>query len=127
MAKSLRPTDGELAILRVLWEGGAGTVREVQTRLGGEAGYTTVLKLLQIMTEKGLVIRNETNRTHIYSPAHPAAQTQRQLVKDLVERAFGGSSANLVLQALAAKRATPEELAEIRRLLDEHEQKEDRP
>jgi BlaI family penicillinase repressor len=125
MAKAPRPTDGELAILRVLWDHGPATVRQIHERLGRDTAYTTVLKLLQIMTEKSLVLRNEATRTHVYAAAQPAVQTQRQMVKDLADRAFAGSSANLVLQALAAKRATPEELAEIRRLLDEHEQKGD--
>ena len=113
-----KPTDAELGILNVLWERGPSTVRQVAEALGREAGYTTVLKLLQIMTEKGLVTRNETSRTHVYAAASSEDQTQRQLVSDLLERAFGGSAAKLVLQALAANRATPEELAEIRKLLD---------
>jgi predicted transcriptional regulator len=113
-----KPTDAELAILRVLWERGPSTVRQVAEALGREAGYTTVLKLLQIMTEKRLVVRDEAARTHIYAAAYSEDQTQRQLVSDLLERAFGGSAGKLVLQALAASRATPEELAEIRKLLD---------
>jgi predicted transcriptional regulator len=113
-----KPTDAELGILNVLWERGPSTVRQVAEVLGREAGYTTVLKLLQIMTEKGLVTRDETARTHIYAAAYSEDQTQKQLVSDLLERAFGGSAAKLVLQALAANRATPEELAEIRKLLD---------
>ena len=88
-------------------------------------GYTTVLKVLQIMTEKGLVERDERARTHVYRAKLSAAETQRQLVGDLVDRAFGGSAAALVMQALAARRATPEELAEIRRLLDERKEKPD--
>ena len=83
-----------------------------------EGGYTTVLKLLQIMTEKALVTRDETDRTHVYSAAHTEDQTQRQLVMDLVDRAFEGSAAKLVLQALASKKSTPEELDEIRTLLN---------
>jgi predicted transcriptional regulator len=83
-----------------------------------EAGYTTVLKLLQIMTEKGLVTRDESARTHIYAAAYSEDQTQRQLVMDLVERAFDGSAAKLALQALASKKSTPEELDEIRKLLN---------
>jgi predicted transcriptional regulator len=114
-----KPTDAELAILRVLWTHGPSTVRQVADALGNETGYTTVLKLLQIMTEKGLVRRDERTRTHVYHAAHTEDQTQRQLVADLLERAFGGSAAKLVLQALAARRASPEELAEIRRLLDQ--------
>jgi predicted transcriptional regulator len=113
-----KPTDGELAILRVLWARGPSTVRQVAEALGRDTGYTTALKLLQIMTEKRLVVRDETQRTHVYAAAYTEDQTQRQLVSDLLERAFGGSAAKLVLQALAAKKASPEELAEIRKLLD---------
>ena len=113
-----KPTDAELAILRVLWARGPSTVRQVAEVLGRETGYTTVLKLLQIMTEKGLVRRDESQRTHVYEAACSQDHTERQLVTDLMDRVFGGSAAKLVLQALAATRASPEELAEIRRLLD---------
>jgi BlaI family transcriptional regulator, penicillinase repressor len=113
-----KPTDAELAILRVLWSRGPSTVRQVAAAMDREAGYTTMLKLLQIMTEKGLVTRDESARTHVYAAAYTEDQTQRQLVMDLVERAFDGSSAKLVLQALASKKATPEELDEIRKLLN---------
>ena len=115
-----RPTDAELAILRVLWERGPSTVRQVHEVLSRErpAAYTTSLKLLQIMTEKGLVRRDDTDRTHVYHPRLSEEQTQRQLVRDLLERAFGGSSSKLVMQALNAKRATPEELGEIRKLIE---------
>ena len=123
MPETPRPTDAELAILRVLWDRGPSTVREVHDVLGSETGYTTVLKLMQIMTEKGLVTRDDETRSHIYSAALPAQTTQRQLLKDLVDKAFAGSAAQLVLQALSTKRASPEELAEIRKLLDEHEKK----
>ena len=118
-----RPTEAELAILRVLWERGESTVRDVQEALHHTrgTGYTTALKLLQIMTEKGLVRRNDSARTHVYEAAVPEDQTQRQLVGDLLERAFGGSAQQLVVQALSAKKASREELAEIRRLLDELE------
>jgi predicted transcriptional regulator len=118
-----RPTASELEILRVLWSDGPSTVREVHDRLNRTKpmGYTTVLKLMQIMAEKGLVARNEDQRAHVYEAACRQQDTQRQLVGDLVERAFGGSATELVMQALAAKRATPEELAEIRRILDEFE------
>jgi predicted transcriptional regulator len=115
-----RPTDAELGILRVLWDRGPSTVRQVAEALGRESGYTTVLKLLQIMTDKGLVRRDEAQRTHVYQAAYTQDQTQRQLVSDLLNRAFDGSSAKLVLQALAARKASPEELAEIRKLLDRH-------
>jgi predicted transcriptional regulator len=116
-----KPTDGELAILRVLWERGASTVREVHDALHDTraAGYTTILKLLQIMTEKGLVTRDETARSHVYSPRWSEVVTQRQLVTDLMERAFGGSAAQLVMQALAAVPASSDEMQAIRRLLDE--------
>ncbi|AKQ69896.1 Transcriptional repressor, BlaI/MecI family [Myxococcus hansupus] len=117
-----RPTDGELAILRVLWERGDSTVREVHealTRNDPEGtGYTTVLKLMQIMTEKGLVERDESQRAHVYRAHATEQRTQRQLVTDLVDRAFGGSPARLAMQALSSKRTRPEELAELRRLLD---------
>jgi len=113
-----KPTDAELAILRVLWSRGPSTVRQVAAAMDREAGYTTVLKLLQIMAEKGLVTRDESARTHIYQAAFTEDQTQQQLVTDLVERAFDGSAAKLVLQALASKKATPEELDEIRTLLN---------
>jgi predicted transcriptional regulator len=113
-----KPTDAELAILRVLWSHGPSTVRQVAEALGKDTGYTTALKLLQIMTEKRLVVRDETLRTHVYAPASTEHQTQRQLVSDLADRAFGGSAAKLVLQALAGTKASPEELAEIRKLLD---------
>jgi predicted transcriptional regulator len=115
-----RPTDAELAILRVLWERGPSTVRDVHDELNRHAptGYTTVLKLLQIMTEKGLVVRDETQRAHIYESRYSEQKTQRQLLSDLVDRAFGGSSAKLVLQALSGRKANPDELNAIRSLLD---------
>ena len=120
MTKPPRPTDAELAILRVLWQRGASTVRQVHEALSRErpSAYTTALKMLQIMTEKGLVRRDVSDRTHVYQPKLSEEQTQRQLVRDLLERAFGGSSSKLVMQALSAKRATPEELIEIRRLIE---------
>ena len=122
--KLAKPTEAELAILRVLWERGPSTVREVTEVLEGErsSGYTTILKLLQIMTGKGLVRRNEESRSHVYQASVPPETTQRQLVSDLLDRAFGGSARQLIQQALSAKRASPEELAEIRRLLDDIEQ-----
>ena len=113
-----KPTDGELGILRVLWTNGPSTVRQVADALGRETGYTTVLKLLQIMTEKGLVRRDERERTHVYAPAHSEDQTQRRLVSDLLDRAFGGSAAKLVLQALSARTTSAQELDEIKRFLD---------
>jgi len=120
MADLPRPTPAELAILRVLWERGSATVREIHEALSpaAPAGYTTVLKLLQIMTEKRLVERDESRRAHVYRPAVAAERTQRQLVGDLVDRAFAGSTARLVQQALSARHPDAGELAEIRRLLD---------
>jgi predicted transcriptional regulator len=118
-----RPTDAELEILRVLWNRGPSTVREVQEQLrqSREAGYTTVLKLLQIMTEKGLVTRDESQRSHVYQARHREEQTQKQLVSDLLSRAFGGAADKLVMQALRAKKVSQKELDEIRRLLDDLE------
>jgi len=124
MSKTPRPTDAELAILRVLWQLGPATVRQVHDvlilRSGRErpTAYTTALKLMQIMTEKGLVRRDESDRTHIYHPRLTEEQTQRQLIRDLMDRAFGGSSSKLVLQALASKRASSDELVEIREMLE---------
>jgi len=118
-----RPTDAELAILSVLWERGPSTVREVHEALSAtqDTGYTTVLKLLQIMTDKGLVVRDESQRAHVYSSRFSEQRTQRQLLGDLTDRAFRGSPAKLVMQALSASRANAEELMAIRQLLDEME------
>ena len=113
-----KPTNAELAILRVIWVRGPSTVRQITEIIGGDTGYTTVLKLLQIMTEKQLVRRDESQRTHVYETAYSEDETQRALVSDLLDRAFGGSAAKLVLQALDSGKTSPEELAEIRRLLD---------
>ncbi|HKN58998.1 MAG: transcriptional regulator [Acidobacteria bacterium] len=115
-----RPTDAELGILRVLWERGASTVRDVHDELNRHAttGYTTVLKLLQIMTEKGLVVRDETARAHIYEARYSEQKTQRQLLTDLADRAFGGSAAKLVMQALSGRKTNPDDLNAIRDLLD---------
>jgi predicted transcriptional regulator len=119
-----RPTDTELKLLRILWERGPSTVREIfETLPDGDSGYTTVLKLMQIMFEKGLVTRDESNRSHIYKAKQKAEQTQRSLVKDLASRAFGGATNKLVMQALRSKKVSAEELAEIRELLDELEEK----
>jgi predicted transcriptional regulator len=118
-----RPTRAELEILRVLWGHGPSTVREVHGALNEvrATGYTTVLKLLQIMSEKGLVSRDESQRAHVYAPRLAESQTQRQIVRDLLERVFNGSASSLVMQALASRRTSPEEIARIRRLLDELE------
>ena len=120
-----RPTDAELAILRVLWERGSSTVRQVHEALAEtrDTGYTTTLKLMQIMADKGLVKRNETARTHVYAAIAGQEQTQRQLVQDLVDRAFGGSAAQLVLRALSGDGATDAELKEIRKLIDDYREK----
>ena len=114
-----QPTPAELGILTILWRRGPGTVREVHEALASTVGYTTVLKLLQIMTTKGLVTRKESGRTHIYEAAMTEESTQRRMVSDLVDRAFGGSALRLVVQALSTKPATPEEREEIKRLLNE--------
>jgi predicted transcriptional regulator len=118
-----RPTDAELAILRVLWQRGPSTVRDVHQALSTSqaSGYTTVLKLLQIMTEKGLVVRDESQRAHVYVTKLSEQRTQRQLLGDLVDRAFGGSSAKLVLRALSEGPASSQELRDIRALLDQLE------
>jgi predicted transcriptional regulator len=113
-----KPTDAELAILRVLWARGPSTVREVAEAMGREGAYTTVLKLLQIMTDKGLVRRDESARTHVYKATASEDQTKRQLVVDLLDKVFEGSSAKLVLQALSTRAASPEEIDEIKKLLD---------
>lgn len=120
MSKPPRPTDAELAILRILWEHGSCTVRQVHDELSRDrpSAYTTALKMLQIMTEKGLVRRDESERSHVYQSRLTEEQTQRQLVRDLLDRAFGGSASKLVMQVLSARRATQEELGEIRRLID---------
>ncbi len=118
-----RPTDAEMAIMRVLWTRGPGTVREVMEALNEgrekDAAYTTVLKFMQIMHEKGLLQRSEDQRSHVYSPTLPAEQTQRQMVGDFVDRVFGGSALELVQQALGSGRVSPEDFSEIRKLLAE--------
>lgn len=119
-----KPTDAELEILGTLWEIGPATVRQVHDQLtkNRDVGYTTVLKLMQIMTGKGLVVRDETNRSHLYRAKRREEVTQKQLVTDLVKRAFGGSTEKLVMRALAAKKSSPEEIAQIRKMLDELEE-----
>jgi predicted transcriptional regulator len=122
-AKLPKPTEAELAILGVLWRRGPSTVREVWEQLSPvqRTGYTTILKLMQIMFEKGLVMRDDAQRSHVYAAARTEEQTQRQVVGHLLERLFAGSARKLVMQALAVKKASPAELAEIRKLLDEME------
>jgi len=114
------PTDAELDILAVLWRLGPATVREVHDALGKPCTYTTTLKQMQLMTEKGLLRRNERFRTHVYEAGNPQEQTQRQIAGDLLKRVFGGSASRLVLGALAAQPASAAELDEIRQMIDEY-------
>ncbi len=127
MAKSKKPqpTEAEMAILHVLWDRGASTVRQILERLQDQrgTGYTTTLKLMQIMHEKALLRRDESGHAHIYTAAVTRQRTQRQMVKQLLDQAFDGSAQQLVMQALSTKKSTPTELAEIRKLLDELERK----
>lgn len=127
MSEGKRPTDAEIEILKVLWRRGPSTVREVFDSLSEskQTGYTTVLKLMQIMAEKGLVRRDETERAHRYEAATAEEETQRQMVGDLLRRVFDGSAKRLVMQALSAERASAGELDEIRRLLDRLERGEE--
>lgn len=113
------PTDVELGILSVLWQKGPSTVRQVHDVLKRvrNTGYSTTLKMIQVMTEKGLVLKDDTQRPQVYRPARPQEQTQLQLVDDLIQRGFGGSAAKLVLRAVSAKRISTTELAEIKSLL----------
>jgi predicted transcriptional regulator len=119
------PTDAELEILRVLWTRGPSTVRQVfeDLQTAKPVGYTTVLKFMQIMADKGLLRRNEDQRTHVYESVAPQESTQRQLVGDLLDRAFGGSASQLVMQALSARKASRAELDHIRELLDMYQEK----
>jgi predicted transcriptional regulator len=117
MADPKKPTEAELAILQVLWARGPSTVREVAETMGRGGAYTTVLKLMQIMLDKGLITRDDAERAHIYEAVCSQDHTQRQLVRDLLDRLFDGSAAQLVMQALAAKKTSPEELRAIRRVL----------
>ena len=119
-----RPTDAELEILNALWELGPSTVRGVHEHLSRtrEVGHTTILKLMQIMTEKGLITRDESVRPQVFAPARTRKRTQKQLLSDLLDRAFRGSSGSLVLEALSAGKTTQEERERIRRLLDELEE-----
>lgn len=121
--KHLRPTKLELSILGVLWDKGSASVREVQNTLNQskETGYTTVLKMMQLMTEKGMLERDESVRPQIYRAKHRPELTQRQILKDLIDRAFGGSMKALVMQALATRKSSPEDLEAIEKLLDRFE------
>lgn len=118
-----QPTDGELAILGILWDSGPGTVRTVNEAMNKTkpTGYTTTLKLMQIMTEKGLLIRDESKFKHVYEPAISEERTQKQLVGDLLERAFSGSAEKLVMRALSAKKVSAKELEKIRKMLEKIE------
>jgi len=121
--KSARPTDRELTILRILWDNGPSTVREVNEAMNEDenTGYTTTLKLMQIMTEKGLLLRDDSQFKHVYRPALTEEKAQKQLVGDLLDRAFSGSAEKLVMRALSAKKVSAKELASIRKMLDEFE------
>jgi len=119
MGTTRKPTDAELAVLRVLWDRGPSTVREVHDALAGgrSVGYTTTLKTLQVMLRKGLTLREDHRGLHLYRAKHREQETLRRLVLDLVDRAFGGSTSKLVIQALSSRKASPDDLREIRRLL----------
>lgn len=121
-----KPTASELEILRVLWTRGPSTVRDVHEALSEKkpVGYTSILKLMQIMTEKGLVRRNESQRAHVYEVCEPAEKTKRQIAGDLLQRVFEGSARELMVHALAGRHSSKAEIAELRRLLDEHERKQ---
>ena len=120
-----KPTASELEILRVLWARGPSTVREVHEALSEkkDLGYTTVLKLLQIMTAKGTVRRDEGQRAHVYEACQPATETKRQLVGDVLQRVFEGSASELMIHALEGRRTSRRELEELRRLLDDYERR----
>ena len=122
-SKASRPTNRELTILRILWDNGPCTVRQVNEAMNAESGtgYTTTLKLMQIMTEKGLLRRDDSQFKHIFKPALTEAKAQKQLVGDMLERAFSGSAEKLVMRALSAKKISAMELARIRKMLDEFE------
>ena len=125
MREAPRPTPAELELLRVLWGRGPSTVREIHEALGADrgVGYTSVLKLMQIMTMKGLVRRDESARAHVYEACQPAEQTKRQLASELLERVFEGSASQLMMHALAGRKASRAELDELRKLLADHERK----
>jgi BlaI family penicillinase repressor len=120
---SSQPNDVELAILRVLWDCGPSTVREIHDALRGsrDAGYTSTLKMMQVMVEKGVLKRDSSRRPHIYRPAVPEEQTQRSIMSNMLKSVFGGSTRKLVLRAVETGRINDEERAEIRKLLDRME------
>jgi len=115
------PTEFELAVLRVLWEHGPSSVREVHKRLGAKKAYTTVLSIMQIMTDKGFIVPDKSEQAFVYSVTAPAGQVQKQLVTDLMNRAFGGAAQELVMQALASSSASKEDLKKIRKLINKLE------
>jgi len=121
--QSPQPTDVELAILRVLWQRGPSTVREVYLTLQDtrDTGYSTTLKMMQVMLEKGLLQRDDSQRPQVYTPSQPEEQTQRQMVNDLLQKVFGGSARKLVMRAVESERVSAQELAEIRKLLKQME------
>jgi predicted transcriptional regulator len=123
MKNNQRPTDSELEILNILWDRGSATVRQVHEDLSRNKSsqYTTTLKLMQIMAGKGLLHRDDTDRSHVYRPAVDRAQAQQQMVAHLMNRAFGGSARDLLLGALGAKRTSKKELADLKQLIEEHE------
>jgi len=122
---SRKPTASELEILHVLWERGPSTVREVHQALSEKRpiGYTSVLKLMQIMTTKGTLRRNEQQRAHVYEAVQPAEKTKRQLALDVLQRVFDGSASQLMMHALADRKGSKEEVEELRRLLNDYERK----
>jgi predicted transcriptional regulator len=118
-----QPTDGELEVLRFLWNNGPSTVKQVHEAVNKKrpVGYTTTLKVMQVMLERGLLVRNDSKYRHIYTPTLPEEKTQRQLVTDFLEKAFSGSTEKLVMQLLSAKKLSAKERAEIRKMFDEIE------
>ena len=127
MTSALAPANAELEILHLLWKDGPLTVRDIHTVIGKrrDIRYTTVLKTLQVMAEKGFVTRDESERSHVYAAALPESAVKKRLVSEMVDRVFDGSAANLVMQALSTRKATTAELNEIRRLLDTMKRGED--
>ena len=119
---SSQPNDVEMAILRALWDSGPSTVREVHESLRGrDTGYTSTSKMMQVMYDKGLLRRDESRRPHVYRPADPEEHTQKQILRDLIHKVFGGSARKLVLRAVQSQKLPPGEVAEIRKLLDKLE------
>lgn len=120
MSEGPSPTPVELAILQVLWARGPSTVRQIHNALKAErdTGYSTTLKMVQVMTDKGLLLKDDSLRPQVYRPAQPQERTQLRLIDELIQRAFGGSAADLVMRAASAKRISPQELAEIKRLIE---------